>query len=201
MSHGDRVEALPPGFACPRQHARCAVAAMADERRRFYGVQFHPEVTHTPQGAALLERFVREICGCEALWTRRQHHRGCDRARARTGRHRQGAARALRRRGLLGGRRAAAPSDRRTARLRVRGSRTAAPGRGRSGHAARSPAPGRARDPRRRRGALPGRARAASADPEAKRKIIGRTFIEVFENEAHELRACASWRRARSIRT
>ncbi len=44
-------------------------AAMADERRRFYGVQFHPEVTHTPQGARILERFVREICGCDALWT------------------------------------------------------------------------------------------------------------------------------------
>ena len=41
---------------------------MTDERRRFYGVQFHPEVTHTPQGAKLLERFVREICGCAALW-------------------------------------------------------------------------------------------------------------------------------------
>ena len=42
---------------------------MSDERRRFYGVQFHPEVTHTPQGARLLERFVREICGCDALWS------------------------------------------------------------------------------------------------------------------------------------
>ncbi len=42
---------------------------MADERRRFYGVQFHPEVTHTRQGTAVLERFVREICGCEARWT------------------------------------------------------------------------------------------------------------------------------------
>jgi GMP synthase (glutamine-hydrolysing) len=69
MSHGDRVETLPPGFSAVASTADAPVAAMADERRRFYGVQFHPEVTHTPQGAALLERFVREICACDALWT------------------------------------------------------------------------------------------------------------------------------------
>ena len=69
MSHGDRVEALPPGFAAVASTADAPVAAMADERRGFYGVQFHPEVTHTPRGGALLERFVREICGCDALWT------------------------------------------------------------------------------------------------------------------------------------
>ncbi len=69
MSHGDRVEMLPSGFIAVATTADAPVAAMADERRRFYGVQFHPEVTHTPQGGALLERFVREICGCDALWT------------------------------------------------------------------------------------------------------------------------------------
>ncbi len=69
MSHGDRVERLPAGFHAIARTADAPVAAMADERRRFYGVQFHPEVTHTRQGAALLERFVREICGCEARWT------------------------------------------------------------------------------------------------------------------------------------
>ncbi|HEX4025268.1 MAG TPA: glutamine-hydrolyzing GMP synthase [Steroidobacteraceae bacterium] len=69
MSHGDRVETLPPGFAAVARSAGAPLAAMADEQRRFYGVQFHPEVTHTLQGAALLERFVREICGCEARWT------------------------------------------------------------------------------------------------------------------------------------
>ncbi|MGH8205646.1 MAG: glutamine-hydrolyzing GMP synthase, partial [Steroidobacteraceae bacterium] len=69
MSHGDRVEALPPGFAAVARSAGAPLAAMADERRGFYGVQFHPEVTHTRQGAALLERFVREICACEARWT------------------------------------------------------------------------------------------------------------------------------------
>ena len=69
MSHGDRVEALPEGFAVTAATAAIPFAAMHDERRRFYGVQFHPEVTHTTQGARLLERFVREICATDALWS------------------------------------------------------------------------------------------------------------------------------------
>jgi GMP synthase (glutamine-hydrolysing) len=69
MSHGDRVEAMPPGFAVAASTHHAPIAAMADEGRGYYGVQFHPEVTHTLQGAAILERFVREICGCEARWT------------------------------------------------------------------------------------------------------------------------------------
>ena len=69
MSHGDRVAALPEGFTVTAATASIPFAAMADERRRYYGVQFHPEVTHTTQGARLLERFVREICGCDALWS------------------------------------------------------------------------------------------------------------------------------------
>jgi GMP synthase (glutamine-hydrolysing) len=69
MSHGDRVAALPPGFAVTATTTSIPFAAMSDERRRFYGVQFHPEVTHTTQGARLLERFVREICGTDALWS------------------------------------------------------------------------------------------------------------------------------------
>src|SRR5215813_11382033 len=69
MSHGDRVDALPPGFTACASTSSIPFAAMSDERRRFYGVQFHPEVTHTKQGARLLERFVREICGTDALWS------------------------------------------------------------------------------------------------------------------------------------
>src|SRR5687767_10052109 len=69
MSHGDRVEALPPGFAAVAQSANAPLAAMVDESRKFYAVQFHPEVTHTLQGKQLLERFVREICGCPPLWS------------------------------------------------------------------------------------------------------------------------------------
>ena len=68
MSHGDRVDALPPGFSAAARTQDAPYAAMADEQRRFYGVQFHPEVTHTLQGAAILERFVLEICGCEPRW-------------------------------------------------------------------------------------------------------------------------------------
>jgi len=69
MSHGDRVGALPQGFTVTAATASIPFAAMADEQRRYYGVQFHPEVTHTAQGRRLLERFVREICGCDALWS------------------------------------------------------------------------------------------------------------------------------------
>ncbi len=68
MSHGDRVIELPPGFKVIASTDNAPIAGMADEARRFYGVQFHPEVTHTRQGGRILERFVRGICGCEALW-------------------------------------------------------------------------------------------------------------------------------------
>ena len=68
MSHGDRVEALPPGFKVIAENAATPVAGMADEARRFYGLQFHPEVTHTLQGRAIIERFVHEICGCGHDW-------------------------------------------------------------------------------------------------------------------------------------
>jgi GMP synthase (glutamine-hydrolysing) len=69
MSHGDRVDQLPAGFSANAATGTIPYAAMSDERRRFYGVQFHPEVTHTRQGSRLLERFVREICGSDALWS------------------------------------------------------------------------------------------------------------------------------------
>ncbi|GAB4400233.1 MAG: glutamine-hydrolyzing GMP synthase [Rhodoferax sp.] len=68
MSHGDKVTELPPGFKLMASTDSCPIAGMADENRRFYGVQFHPEVTHTRCGAAILERFVREICGARADW-------------------------------------------------------------------------------------------------------------------------------------
>jgi GMP synthase (glutamine-hydrolysing) len=68
MSHGDKVAELPPGFTLMASTEACPIAGMADETRRFYGVQFHPEVTHTRQGTKLLHRFVREICGCRGDW-------------------------------------------------------------------------------------------------------------------------------------
>ena len=69
MSHGDRVTILPPGFTRIASTATCPIAGMADEDRRWYGVQFHPEVTHTRQGERILRRFVLDLCGCEPLWT------------------------------------------------------------------------------------------------------------------------------------
>ncbi len=68
MSHGDKVTALPPAFRVIAGNPSTPIAAMADESRRFYGVQFHPEVTHTKQGKAILTRFVRDICGCAQDW-------------------------------------------------------------------------------------------------------------------------------------
>ncbi|MCG6940691.1 MAG: glutamine-hydrolyzing GMP synthase [Thiohalocapsa sp.] len=69
MSHGDRVESLPAGFSVIAETANAPLAGIADESRGFYGVQFHPEVTHTRQGQRIIERFCHEICGCGNLWT------------------------------------------------------------------------------------------------------------------------------------
>jgi GMP synthase (glutamine-hydrolysing) len=76
MSHGDKVTELPPGFKLMASTDSCPIAGMADEQRRFYAVQFHPEVTHTVQGKALLERFVLEICAATPDWN---HARPCRR--------------------------------------------------------------------------------------------------------------------------
>jgi GMP synthase (glutamine-hydrolysing) len=68
MSHGDKVTALPEGFKIIASNDSTPIAGMADETRAFYGVQFHPEVTHTRQGGAILGRFVHRICGCGEDW-------------------------------------------------------------------------------------------------------------------------------------
>jgi GMP synthase (glutamine-hydrolysing) len=68
MSHGDKVTELPPGFSIIGSNESTPIAAMADEKRRFYAVQFHPEVTHTLKGGQIIGRFVREICGCGHDW-------------------------------------------------------------------------------------------------------------------------------------
>ncbi|MEP7731368.1 glutamine-hydrolyzing GMP synthase [Marinomonas primoryensis] len=69
MSHGDKVVEMPKDFILMASTESCAIAAMANETKHFYGVQFHPEVTHTLQGGAILTRFIVDICGCETLWT------------------------------------------------------------------------------------------------------------------------------------
>lgn len=69
MSHGDRVVQMPEGFKLMASTESCPVAGIANEDKQFYGVQFHPEVTHTRQGQRILERFIHDICGCAAKWT------------------------------------------------------------------------------------------------------------------------------------
>jgi GMP synthase (glutamine-hydrolysing) len=186
MSHGDRVEELPPGFVASANTSTIPFAAMSDERRRFYGVQFHPEVTHTAQGTRLLERFVREICGCDALWsTGNIVTDAIERLRARVGKGKvllglsggvdSSVVAALLQRaigqqllcvfvdhGLLRAGEGDQVMSTFAAHLGVRVIRVDA--------AARF------------LGAL-----AGVSDPEAKRKIIGRTFVEVFEEEARKL--------------
>jgi len=69
MSHGDKVVEMPAGFTLVAETATAPFAAIADDERAYYGIQFHPEVTHTLQGRRILERFVGEICGCGSFWT------------------------------------------------------------------------------------------------------------------------------------
>jgi GMP synthase (glutamine-hydrolysing) len=71
MSHGDRVLSLPRGFKCIASSSNAPLAGMEDSERRFFGLQFHPEVTHTRQGQRIISRFVLEICGCKSLWNAR----------------------------------------------------------------------------------------------------------------------------------
>ncbi len=69
MSHGDKVTTMPEGFQLMASTSSCPIAGMYLEEKQFYGIQFHPEVTHTLQGARMIEHFAQEICGCEPLWT------------------------------------------------------------------------------------------------------------------------------------
>ncbi|HEX5208811.1 MAG TPA: glutamine-hydrolyzing GMP synthase [Steroidobacteraceae bacterium] len=186
MSHGDRVGTLPEGFTVNASTGSIPFAAMTDERRRFYGVQFHPEVTHTTQGARLLERFVREICGCDALWsTGNIIENAIERVRAQVG-----SAKILL--GLSGG----VDSSVVAALLhRAIGDQLVCVfvdhgllrlGEGDQVMTTFAEHLGvrviRVDAEERFLAALKG-----VADPEAKRKIIGRTFVEVFDEEAHKL--------------
>jgi GMP synthase (glutamine-hydrolysing) len=89
MSHGDRVTKLPPGFVATGTSANAPIAMIADEARRFYAVQFHLEVVHTPHGAALLRNFVRRIAGCSGDWTMRAFkHEAIEKIRKQVGKGR-----------------------------------------------------------------------------------------------------------------
>ena len=162
MSHGDRVERLPKGFAAIGSSSNSPFAAMANVERKIYGLQFHPEVTHTEHGlddhSPLRARHLR----LRARLDGEEHRRRAHRADPREGRQGPRAARPVGRRRFVGRRRAAARSDRRSARLRVRRHGPAAPQRRRPGHGRVREAPRRERDARRR-----GRRRSSPGSPES----------------------------------
>jgi GMP synthase (glutamine-hydrolysing) len=190
MSHGDRVDALPPGFRPIASTDNAPLAGMADEERRLYGVQFHPEVTHTKQGARILERFVHEICGCERLWTPGNIIQDSIAAvRARVGGARvllglsggvdSSVVAALLHR-ALGGQLVCVFVDTGLLRLGEGDEVMATFGRHMGVDVVRVNA-----------GARFLAALRGVTDPEAKRKLIGRLFIEVFEEEARRLEGVA----------
>jgi GMP synthase (glutamine-hydrolysing) len=84
MSHGDRIESLPPGFRAIAHSANSPIAAMADPTRRIWAMQFHPEVEHTPQGRAILQQFVHDVCGCGSGWTMGSYRKEAVASLART---------------------------------------------------------------------------------------------------------------------
>jgi GMP synthase (glutamine-hydrolysing) len=191
MSHGDKVVELPRGFGLMASTDACPIAGMADERRRFYGVQFHPEVTHTRQGAKILERYVREICGCRGDWSMPNYvSESTERIRAQVGREEvilglsggvdSSVAAALIHRaiggqltcvfvdhGLLRLNEAAQVLDTFARHMHVKIVHVDASGEFLS-------------------------ALKDKSDPEEKRKIIGRLFVEVFQREASKIRN-AKW--------
>ncbi len=126
MSHGDRITKMPPGFAVAGTSANAPFAIIQDEKRKYYGLMFHPEVVHTPDGAKLLRNFVRKIAGLDRRLDHARLPRGGDREDPQAGRQGQGDLRPLRRRRLRGRGRADPRGDRRPAHLRVRRSRPAA---------------------------------------------------------------------------
>ncbi len=188
MSHGDRVEALPPGFRTIGVSGGAPFAAIADESRKLYGVQFHPEVAHTPDGARLLANFVHKVAGLAGDWTMAAfRERAIERVRSQVGKGRVVC-------GLSGGVDSAvaavliheAIGDQLTCVLVDHGLMREGEGR-----AVADLFRGSFNIPLIHieaaamfLGALDG-----VTDPEVKRKAIGRLFVEVFEEEAGKIEA------------
>jgi GMP synthase (glutamine-hydrolysing) len=186
MSHGDHVVAVPPGFSVIAASDNAPLAAIADESRRFYGLQFHPEVTHSLQGGEILRRFVREIAGCAATWdTRNIIEDSVARIRAQVG-----ADKVLL--GLSGGVDSSvlaallhlAVGNQLTCVFVDHGLLRLAEGDQVMATFAEHMGVRVIRVDAERRFLA---ALAGEADPEKKRKIIGRVFIEVFDEEAAKL--------------
>src|SRR5690348_6745105 len=186
MSHGDRVTALPPGFELIASTDSVPIAAAADEANRRYGLQFHPEVTHTKHGAEILRRFVVDICGCATLWTSANIiEDAVARVRAQVGSDKVLL-------GLSGGVDSSvvaallekAVGDQLTCVFVDTGLLRAGEGDQVMDTMARHMGVRVIRVDAAKRFYA---ALAGVADPEAKRKIIGKLFIEVFDEEAHKL--------------
>ncbi len=189
-----RAAARLPDHRRQRQHA--VLRGRRTPTRRIYGVQFHPEVVHTPRGAEILAAFLFDVAGLVRRLDRRRRSR---KRPSRASRPRSPAddhvdLRAVGRRRLVGRGDPLPPRARRSAHVHLRRQRPAPPRRGRAGRGARSASsfhaePGRAST---RASASSTRSRGVT-DPEQKRKIIGRVFIEVFEEEAKKVEGRASW--------
>jgi GMP synthase (glutamine-hydrolysing) len=191
MSHGDKVTRLPPGFTRMASTTHCPIAGMFDAARRYFAVQFHPEVTHTVQGAAILTRFVRDICGCAGDWVMGDYiAEAVARIRAQVGDEEvvlglsggvdSSVAAALIHR-AIGDRLTCVFVDHGLLRLN-------------EGHMVMDMFAGRlhAKVVHIDAAAQFMRKLAGVADPEQKRKIIGAEFVEVFQAEARKLRN-AKW--------
>jgi GMP synthase (glutamine-hydrolysing) len=186
MSHGDRVIAAPPGFKVIAASDNAPLAAMADESRRFYGVQFHPEVTHTLQGGEMLRRFVRDIAGCAAGWaTGKIIEDSVARIRAQVGKDRvllglsggvDSSVLAALLHKAIGAQLTCVFVDHGLLRLGEGDQVMATFAEHMGVHVIRVDAERRFME-----------ALAGETDPEKKRKIIGRMFIEVFDEESAKL--------------
>lgn len=191
MSHGDKVTELPSGFSVIAETPSCPVAAMADESRKFYAVQFHPEVTHTKRGTDMIHRFVLNIAGCKPSWTMPNYiDEAVARIRAQVGEEEvilglsggvdSSVAAALIHR-AIGDKLTCVFVDHGLLRLNEGDMVMDMFARGLGVKVIRVDA----------RAEFMGHL-AGVTDPEAKRKIIGREFVEVFQREAKKLPA-AKW--------